>query len=220
VISPLELRRIFHEWRLKFHRIQAILKPVEFSDTDWNKFGRAIVGLLQRHGSSWSQENRTYWDLRWNLQDGGQLICQAESVEHQKISLVVAQMGGFVQDVDSYTWFWVEFDMKGQFIRDPYWVDGTWREALMTLLMPLQYSTGYYLSGSAPTPPSLMLGAEGSDSEAVSSPSNSSQSQQVSASHEDPLHATPMDAPDRFESNATRYQPSDRENWGRVVEVN
>ena len=158
MISPLELRRLFAEWRTRFQRIQAILQPPTWSETDWKQFGRALVGLLQRHGATWTVEPKTYWDLRWNLHDSGQLICQAECVPTEKVSVVVAQMGGFVKEVESYTWFWAEFDMKGEFIRDPYWVEGTWKDALATLLMPYQQQAGYYLAGSAPTPPSLMLG--------------------------------------------------------------
>jgi hypothetical protein len=158
VISTLELRRIFVEWKTRLQRVQAILSPQNLDETDWKKFGRALVGLVQRHGATWTNEPTTYWDLRWNLRDGGQLICQAESIPGQKISLVVAQTGGFVQEVDSYTWFWVEFNPEGEFIRDPYWVDGNWREALLTLLMPYQYAGGLYLTGTAATPPALLLG--------------------------------------------------------------
>jgi len=159
VISTLELRRIFVEWKTRIQRVQAILNPQQLNETDWKKFGRAIVGLLQRHGTTWSDETKTYWDLRWNLKDGGQLISQAESLPGQKISLVVAQTGGFVQETESYTWFWVEFDPEGEFVRDPYWVDGTWRDALLTLLMPYQYQAGFFLTGTAATPPSLLLGS-------------------------------------------------------------
>ncbi|MBI4025917.1 MAG: hypothetical protein HY360_13105 [Verrucomicrobia bacterium] len=158
MISILELRRILADWRTRFQRIQAILSPPAWTETDWKKFGRALAGLLQRYGATWTVAPRTYWDLRWNLRDGGELICQAESLPGEKLSLVVAQTGGFVQEVESYTWFWAEFDPDGEFIRDPYWVEGTWKEALTALLLPYQYQAGYYLAGSAPTPPSLMLG--------------------------------------------------------------
>jgi len=177
VISALELRRILTEWRTRLQRVHAILAPPEWGERDWKQFGRALVGLLQRHGTTWTDEPRTYWDLRWNLRDGGQLICQVESIPGQKLSLVVAQMGGFVQEVESYTWFWVEFDPEGEFIRDPYWVEGTWKEALTTLLLPYQYQSGYYLSGTAPTPPSLMLGHTASTSSTSSGQAGSSPSE-------------------------------------------
>lgn len=158
MISGIELRRIYTEWRTRLQRVQAILKPPTWSESDWKRFGRSLVGLLRRHGATWTVEPKTYWDLRWRLTDGGELICQAESIPNEKISVVVAQMGGFVQGVESYTWFWAEFTPEGEFIRDPYWVEGTWKDALATLLMPYQYRAGYYLTGTAPTPPSLMLG--------------------------------------------------------------
>ena len=177
MISTLELRRIFMEWRTRFQRVQAILQPQEWTEMDWKKFGRALVGLLQSHGATWTVEPKTYWDLRWNLHEGGELICQVESIPGQKISLVVAQNGGFVQEVESYTWFWAEFNPEGEFIRDPYWVVGTWRDALATLLLPYQYQAGYYLAGSAPTPPSLMLGNSASASEPAEQPIETSAEQ-------------------------------------------
>ena len=158
MISVLELRRILAEWRIRAQRIQAILQPPVWQESEWKQFGRALVGLLQRHGATWMVEPKTYWDLRWHLHDGGELICQVECTPDEKISVVVAQMGGFIQEVESYTWFWAEFNPEGDFIRDPYWVEGTWKEALTTLLIPYQHQAGYYLAGSAPTPPSLMLG--------------------------------------------------------------
>lgn len=164
MISSLELRRIVTEWRTRLQRVYAILQPPQWNEREWKQFGRALVALLQRHGATWTIDPKTYWDLRWNLRDGGELICQVESLPGQKLSMVVAQMGGFVQEADSYTWFWAEFDLEGEFLRDPYWVEGTWKEALMTLLLPYQYQSGYYLAGTAPTPPSLMLGNNGSGS--------------------------------------------------------
>ncbi len=157
MISALELRRVFVEWRTRLHRVKTILQPPQWSENDWKRFGRGMIELLQRHGATWTVDAKTYWDLRWHLRDGGELICQVEGVSNERVSLVVAQMGGFVQEVESYTWFWAELDSEGEFTRDPYWVEGTWREALTTLLMPYQYQAGYYLTGSAPTPSSLML---------------------------------------------------------------
>lgn len=183
MISALELRRIFAEWRTRIQRVQAILSPPEWIETDWKQFGRALVGLLQRHGATWTSEPKTYWDLRWNLREGGELICQVESIPGQKISLVVAQTGGFVQEVESYTWFWAEFNPEGEFLRDPYWVEGTWKEALTTLLMPYQNQAGYYLAGSAPTPPSLMLDNQTSESEAPPTQNDSEKTVEMTNSH-------------------------------------
>jgi hypothetical protein len=140
----------------------------------------ALVELLQRHGTTWAAEGRTYWDLRWHLLDGGELICQAEATEGVKISIVVAQMGGFVKDVESYTWFWIEYNPEGELLRDPYWVEGTWKEALMTLLLPYQYQAGYYLAGTAPTPPSLWLG-NASTEEAPAQPAQPAAAEPASA---------------------------------------
>jgi len=158
VISTLELRRILTEWRIRLQRVQAILQPPAWNEADWKQFGRALVGLLQRHGRNWTVEPKTYWDLRWQLRDGGELVCQAEFLAGEKMSVVVAQMGGFIREVESYTWFWAEFDLNGEFIRDPYWVEGAWKEALTALLLPYQYQLDYYLAGGAATPSSLMLG--------------------------------------------------------------
>ena len=98
-----------------------------------------------------------YWDLRWNLQDGGELVCQIEHIPGEKTSLVVAQNGGFAQSVGSYTWLWAEFNMEGNFARDPYWVEGTWKDALTALLLPLDRQSGYLLAGRAETPEHLLL---------------------------------------------------------------
>ncbi len=157
MISTLELRRVLTEWRTRLQRVKSILQPPQWSEEEWKQFGRGLVELLQRHGTTWTIEPSTYWDLRWRLNDGGELICQAEAIAGKKLSLVVAQMGGFVQEAESYTWFWLEFSPDGGLLRDPYWVEGTWKEALLTLLLPFQYQAGYYLAGAAPTPPSLWL---------------------------------------------------------------
>lgn len=182
MISTVELRRVFAEWRTRLRRVQAILQPPVWVETEWSKFGMALIELLQRHGTTWVAESRIYWDLRWHLLDGGELICQAEATEGQKISIVVAQMGGFMKDVESYTWFWVEFNPEGELLRDPYWVEGTWKEALMTLLLPYQYQAGYYLAGSAPTPPSLWLGNQApaeAPSETTGEPSSEASTEEV-----------------------------------------
>jgi FeS assembly protein IscX len=70
---------------------------------------------------------------------------------------VVAQNGGFAQSVGSYTWLWAEFNLEGEFARDPYWVDGTWKDALTAFLLPLDRQSAYLLAGRAETPDSLLL---------------------------------------------------------------
>ncbi len=112
---------------------------------------------MRDHGRSWIIDPNVYWDLRWNLQDGGELVCQIEHVPGEKTSLVVAQNGGFAESVGSYTWLWAEFNMEGNFARDPYWVEGTWKDALTAFLLPLDRQSNYLLAGRAETPDSLLL---------------------------------------------------------------
>jgi FeS assembly protein IscX len=47
--------------------------------------------------------------------------------------------------------------MEGNFSRDPYWVEGTWKDALTALLVPLDRQSAYLLAGRAETPDSLLL---------------------------------------------------------------
>ena len=75
----------------------------------------------------------------------------------EKTSLVVAQNGGFAETVGSYTWLWAEFNMEGNFARDPYWVEGSWKDALTALLLPLDRQGAFLLAGRAETPDSLLL---------------------------------------------------------------
>ncbi len=157
MLSAVELRRILSEWKIRLQRAQAILSPPSWNEDEWRQFSQAVTLLVRDHGTSWAIENNLYWDLRWQLQGGGELIAQVEHILEQKTTLIVAQTGGFVSDVDSYTWLWAEFDLTGNFARDPYWVDGTWKEALTSLLMPLQKQAGYYLGDTVQTPDSLLL---------------------------------------------------------------
>jgi FeS assembly protein IscX len=113
--------------------------------------------MVRDHGRSWIIDPNVYWDLRWNLQDGGELVCQIEHIPGEKTSLVVAQNGGFAESVGSYTWLWAEFNMEGNFARDPYWVEGTWKDALTAFLLPLDRQSAYLLAGRAQTPDSLLL---------------------------------------------------------------
>jgi hypothetical protein len=159
MISAVELCRIFQEWRIRLQRVQTILQPPVWTETDWRQFSQALTLLVRRHGTSWIIDPHTYWDLRWKLHDAGELICQVEHLPDQKTTLIVAQQGGFAQQAGtgSYTWLWAEFDREGRFSREPYWIDGTWKEALTQLLLPFQYQGGFYLNGAAATPASLLL---------------------------------------------------------------
>lgn len=151
------MRRILAEWRLRLQRIKEIVQPPSWHEPEWRQFSQALALLVREHGRSWIIDPNVYWDLRWKLQDGGELICQVEHVPGEKTSLVVAQNGGFAEEVGSYTWLWAEFNMEGNFARDPYWVDGTWKDALTTLLLPLERQSNYLLAGMAVTPDSLLL---------------------------------------------------------------
>jgi FeS assembly protein IscX len=169
MISPVELHRIVAEWRLRLQRAKEILQPPSWSEKDWRQFSQALALMVRDHGRSWIIDPNVYWDLRWNLQDGGELVCQIEHIPGEKTSLVVAQNGGFAESVGSYTWLWAEFDMEGNFARDPYWVEGTWKDALTALLVPLDRQGTFLLAGRAETPDSLLLqnGARPNDRQSV-----------------------------------------------------
>ncbi|HEY0257089.1 MAG TPA: hypothetical protein VGC39_06580, partial [Candidatus Methylacidiphilales bacterium] len=157
MISPVELRRILAEWRVRMQRAKEILQPPTWNEKEWRQFSQALALLVRDHGRSWIIDPNVYWDLRWNLQDGGELVCQIEHIPGEKTSLVVAQNGGFAQSVGSYTWLWAEFNMEGNFARDPYWVEGTWKDALTALLLPLDRQGSFLLAGRAETPDALLL---------------------------------------------------------------
>ncbi|MBV9463817.1 MAG: hypothetical protein JO317_06270 [Verrucomicrobiae bacterium] len=169
MFSAVELSRIFAEWRLRLQRAFNILNPPQWSREEWKRFSKALAVLARQHGAGWTVEAeqppeagdqaplaKSYWDLRWELQGGGHLICQVEHVPSERTTLVVAQTGGFATELGSYTWLWAEFDAEGEFSRDLYWVDGSWKEALITLLFPYQSHMGFYLSGPAESPKQLM----------------------------------------------------------------
>jgi FeS assembly protein IscX len=157
MISPVELRRIMAEWRLRMQRVKDILQPPTWNEKEWRQFSQALALMVRNHGQSWIIDPNVYWDLRWHLQDGAELVCQVEHIPGEKTSLVVAQNGGFAAEVGSYTWLWAEFNMDGNFSRDPYWVEGTWKEALTALLLPLDRQASYLLAGRADTPDALLL---------------------------------------------------------------
>lgn len=169
MISSVELQRIFAEWRVRLHRAKEILQPPTWSEKEWRQFSQALALMVRDHGRSWIIDPNVYWDLRWNLQDGGELVCQIEHVPNEKTSLVVAQNGGFAQTIGSYTWLWAEFNMEGNFARDPYWVEGTWKDALTAFLLPLDRQSNFLLAGRAETPDSLLLqdGARPNDGNSV-----------------------------------------------------
>ena len=166
-MSPVELRRILGEWSVRLQRVKDILQPTTWSEQEWRQFSQALALMVRDHGRSWIIDPNVYWDLRWRLQDGAELVCQIEHVPGEKTSLVVAQNGGFATEVGSYTWLWAEFNMEGNFSRDPYWVEGTWKEALTSLLLPLDRQASYLLAGRAETPTSLLLqpGARANDND-------------------------------------------------------
>jgi FeS assembly protein IscX len=157
MISPVEFARILAEWRVRLQRAKDILQPPTWSEKEWRQFSQALALMVRDHGRSWIIDPKVYWDLRWNLQDGGELVCQIEHTPGEKTSLVVAQNGGFATSVGSYTWLWAEFDLEGEFARDPYWVEGSWKEALTAFLIPLDRQSNYLLAGRAQTPDSLLL---------------------------------------------------------------
>jgi hypothetical protein len=161
MISSVELRRLFNEWRWRLKRVQAVLQPPVWSEEEWRQFAQALTLLLQKHGATWvggADGTSQFWDLRWAIREGGELICQAEQKGSETLSLVVAQTGGWAEEAGSYTWLWAEFGPDGHFSRDPYWVDGTWKEALISLLLPYQYQSNFFLAAPTETPAALMLG--------------------------------------------------------------
>ena len=195
MISPVELHRIVAEWRVRFQRVKEILQPPTWNEQEWRQFSQALALMVRDHGRSWIIDPNIYWDLRWNLQDGGELVCQIEHIPGEKTSLVVAQNGGFAQAVGSYTWLWAEFNMEGNFARDPYWVEGTWKDALTALLLPLDRQSGYLLAGRAETPDSLLLqeGARPNDRNGMALlPGISEPSQPVYAEFTEVKNATPV----------------------------
>ena len=165
MISLVELNRLFHEWRQRLKRVQAIIQPPVWSEEEWRQFAQALTLLLQQHGTAWVNGEVQYWDLRWQLREGGELICQAEQHGSEKLSLVVAQTGGFAAQAGSYTWLWAEFGSDGHFSRDPYWVDGSWKDALIGLLLPYQYRSNFYIEAPTATPQNLLPGYQAPEGE-------------------------------------------------------
>ncbi|HSI82682.1 MAG: hypothetical protein ACAI35_04865 [Candidatus Methylacidiphilales bacterium] len=157
MFSPVEIKRLFHEWRLRFKRMATIASPPSWDEAEWKSFAQALTLRVRDRGSSWQVEDKMYWDLRWQIAGGGELICQVEHIPGNTTTTIVAQTGGFATGVNSYTWFWVEFDVAGEFSRPPYWVDGTWKDALMSMLMPANKRAAFLLEGPVATPVALLL---------------------------------------------------------------
>jgi hypothetical protein len=220
MMSSVEMRRILAEWRLRLQRVKDIVQPPTWTEKEWRQFSQALALLVREHGRSWIVDPNVYWDLRWKLQEGGELIAQVEHVPGEKTSLVVAQNGGFAEQVGSYTWLWAEFNMEGNFARDPYWVEGTWKDALTTLLLPLERQSSYMLAGRAETPSSLLLqeGARPNDGNypiAFLTEGNS-ETNHVRA-EEKIVTETPADAPEEYlprvrqlDRTDYQYQPATR----------
>lgn len=143
--SLLELRRLYAEWRIKLQRIQEVIQPKGWSEEEWNQFARVVVTVTAKYGRTWTNGETTYWDLRWELQEGGQLVCQFEEETGVKKSLVIAQYGGFADNTENYIWFYSEFNDAGGFIGEPYWIEGSWKDALAMILMPQKMAAGFYL---------------------------------------------------------------------------
>jgi hypothetical protein len=158
VLAPTELRRVLAEWQTRLKRVHAILQPPEWNESEWCRFAQALTLLTQKHGTTWTTPPLQTWDLRWQMREGGELVCQVEQADENAVTLIVAQSEGFAGPGRSYTWLWAEFGRDGRFRKQPYWVEGSWKEALMGLLVPFQYQNNFLLESRAATPSSLLLG--------------------------------------------------------------
>jgi hypothetical protein len=148
-MTPIEFKRLFSEWRVKLQRVQQILQPQVWSKEEWADFARLLAGMIRKYGANWQNQDKEFWDIRWDLQEGGQLACQLEAVQGEKLSMVVAQYGGFADGTENYIWFYCDFNQNGQFVGEPFWVEGNWKDALAMILMPHKMSTGFYLSNGS-----------------------------------------------------------------------
>ncbi|CCG92410.1 hypothetical protein A7K73_00440 [Candidatus Methylacidiphilum fumarolicum] len=141
-----ELRRISQDWSMRIHRAKNILFPQSWGEEKWLEFCKALCLFIQEKGTNWSQDDKLYWDLRCQLHDGGNLVCQVEQDGHEKISLAVVQTGGFVESGQSYVWLLAELGKDGKFLKDPYFVDGIWKEAFLIFLLPRHKQAAFFLS--------------------------------------------------------------------------
>ncbi len=147
-----EWNRVIHEWKARLRQIKDIISPPAWTPEDWKTFATCLAILVQRHGYHWRNDGILYWDLRWKVREGGELVCQVEQVPEQSIALTVAHNGGFAGHKEPYIWLWTVFDHEGNYIRDPYWVDGIWKDALVGFLLPYASRAGYYLGERTDTP--------------------------------------------------------------------
>lgn len=145
-MSLVEFKRMYAEWRVRLQRVQEVLQPPTWSEEEWNEFARILASMVRKYGANWQEEGKEFWDIRWELQDGGELACQVEAVMGEKLSLVVAQYGGFADGTENYIWFYCDFSENGKFLGEPYWVNGNWKDALAMILMPHKMSSGVYLA--------------------------------------------------------------------------
>ncbi|QSR87375.1 hypothetical protein EM20IM_03335 [Candidatus Methylacidiphilum infernorum] len=141
-----ELRRISQDWSIRIQRAKSILFPAPWKEEKWLEFCKSLCLFIQERGTSWEQDGKLYWDLRCRLNDGGELVCQVEQDGHEKISLAVAQTGGFVEPGENYIWLFVELNKEGRFLKDPYFVDGVWKEAFLIFLLPRHKQAAFFLS--------------------------------------------------------------------------
>lgn len=160
-MGNVELKRLFSEWRIKMQRVQQVLQQPGWEYAQWNEFAKMLAIVVRKNGTFWERDGSFFWDIRWKLQEGGELICQLEEVPEQKCSLTVAQKGGFANGVEEYIWLYCEFGRSGEFLGDPFWVDGNWRDALSMLIMPHQMAGSFYLGdGSVPIQNNLLGGGD------------------------------------------------------------
>ncbi|MEO0453444.1 MAG: hypothetical protein AAFY98_04830 [Verrucomicrobiota bacterium] len=159
-MSLTEMKRLFSEWRIRLARAKDVLQPPVWSAEEWNEFALTLTGVVRKYGRHWEEGETQFFDLRWELIEGGELACQFEDTEGGKRSLVVAQYGGFADGTENYIWFYGEFNDHGTFIGNPYYVNGSWKDALSIILMPHKASSQFYLTDAgAPIEQGNLLGA-------------------------------------------------------------
>lgn len=172
-MSLVELKRMFSEWRIRLQRARDVMQPAIWSPEEWNEFSLTLVAVVRKYGRQWEDEGTAYWDLRWELIEGGELACQFEDTPGLKRSLVVAQYGGFADGTENYIWFYGEFNERGTFIGNPYYVDGSWKDALAMILMPHKMSSTFYLADAgAPMGHEYLLGSGQAEWEDTPAPVN------------------------------------------------
>ncbi len=154
MISSVELHRILAEWRVRLQRAKEILQ---------RRPGTRRTGASSpRPSRSWSVTTAAVGSSTRTFTGTCAGICRTAASSSARSSIFPARrprsssrrMAVSPESVGSYTWLWAEFDMDGQFARDPYWVEGTWKDALTAFLLPLDRQSAYLLAGRAETPDS------------------------------------------------------------------